>query len=112
MHDAIRSILRSDPTAALGLADDWLWVALHEQNLAEATEALSRMTSVGTRNISVTFPRSWCEGLVARERGDSTGARHAFTAARSEVEPLVRNQPDYGRDKATCRIRNRSPAER
>jgi TolB-like protein/Flp pilus assembly protein TadD len=96
LHDAIQSIIASDPTAASGLADDWLWLALLEHDPSDATRALAVMTSAGMRNISFTFPRSWCEGIVARERGDGAGARRAFLAAREEVETLVRKQPDYG----------------
>jgi tetratricopeptide (TPR) repeat protein len=44
---------------------------------------------------NIPFPNSWCEGLVARLRGDETAARAAFTTARKELEQLVRDQPDY-----------------
>jgi serine/threonine-protein kinase len=41
------------------------------------------------------MPRSFFEGLAARSRSDATGAETAFTAARIEMEEIVREQPDY-----------------
>ena len=41
------------------------------------------------------FPKGWFEGLVRRAEGDSPGAKQAFTAARAEIEKIVREQPDY-----------------
>jgi tetratricopeptide (TPR) repeat protein len=39
--------------------------------------------------------RSFCAGLVARARNDATAAETEFTAARGEMEKIVREQPDY-----------------
>ena len=96
LHETIKSIIDEDPRAAAGLADDWFWLALIENDLSEADRAVAVMAPAGTRDISVNFPRSWCEGLVARERGDAVGARRAFLAAQDEVEKTVRQQPAYG----------------
>ncbi|HEV2046219.1 MAG TPA: hypothetical protein VGQ95_06435 [Chthoniobacterales bacterium] len=96
LHNTIQSIIGADPKAASGLADEWLWLALSEHDLSAAARALAVMTSAGSRDISVTFPRSWCEGILAREGGDAANARRAFLAAREEVEKSVREQPDYG----------------
>jgi serine/threonine-protein kinase len=41
------------------------------------------------------MPRHFCEGVAARARGDTPAARAAFTAAREEMEKMVREQPDY-----------------
>src|SRR5262249_23100110 len=41
------------------------------------------------------YPRSWCEGLVAREKNDGTAARLAFTEARVRVDRLVHEQPGF-----------------
>src|SRR5205807_2680202 len=38
---------------------------------------------------------SWCQGLVARLRGDEPAAQAAFADARRELEQIVRDQPDY-----------------
>ena len=40
------------------------------------------------------MPRSFCEGLAARTRGDATAAEKSFTAARVEMEKIVREQSD------------------
>jgi len=44
---------------------------------------------------NIPFPNSWCQGLVARLRGDEPAARAAFANARRELEQIVRDQPDY-----------------
>jgi hypothetical protein len=41
------------------------------------------------------FPKSWCEAVVARARGDTLTEQTAFTAARAQVEKKVREQPEY-----------------
>jgi tetratricopeptide (TPR) repeat protein len=48
----------------------------------------------GCREEAFPFPRAWCEGVLARFRGDGEKARSAFTAARAEVEQVVKQQPD------------------
>ena len=44
----------------------------------------------------IPFPRSWCEGMAARIRGDEEAARAAFSKTRAEAENLVRAQPQDG----------------
>ena len=41
------------------------------------------------------MPRPFCEGLVARAQGDVARAMAAFTAARTEMESVLRDQPEY-----------------
>ena len=41
------------------------------------------------------LPREWFIAVAARALGDQDGARRAFDAARAQVEPVVREQPDY-----------------
>jgi serine/threonine-protein kinase len=41
------------------------------------------------------MPRSFCEGLAARARGDALAAESAFASARAEMSKLVDEQPDY-----------------
>jgi tetratricopeptide (TPR) repeat protein len=41
------------------------------------------------------MPRSFCEGVAARARGDTTAAVVAFTTTRSEMEEVLRKQPGY-----------------
>jgi tetratricopeptide (TPR) repeat protein len=51
---------------------------------------------------NVVFPRSWCDGFLARAQGDSARAREAFLTARAESEKIVREQPNFG--EALCAL--------
>ena len=53
------------------------------------------MSENGCQEEDQPYPRSWCEGLVAREKGDTAIAQSAFTEARSRVDSLVQAQPDF-----------------
>jgi TolB-like protein len=44
---------------------------------------------------NVRMPRPFCEGLIARARGDATAASVAFGAARTEIRNILRDQPEY-----------------
>src|SRR5690348_5558881 len=44
---------------------------------------------------NVPMPRSFCEGMAARARGDALAAEKAFNATRIGMEYQVREQPDY-----------------
>jgi tetratricopeptide (TPR) repeat protein len=96
LHAAIQTILAEDPNAAPALVQQWLAVALRERDPAAAERALAAMpTSGGCYDENIPFPNGWCEGLVARLRGDEPAARAAFTNARKELQQVVRDQPDY-----------------
>jgi TolB-like protein/Flp pilus assembly protein TadD len=96
LHTAVELALREDPNIAAGLSDSWLILALCERDPAAATQAVLAMTSDSCRNEGIPLPRSWCEGLAARARGDSDGARAAFLAGKTEMDNAMRQQPDYG----------------
>ena len=97
LHTTIETILAEDPNAAPVLAVDWLHLALRERDPAAAERALAAMPAGGGGcfDENIPFPNSWCEGLVARLRGDEPAARAAFTNARKELGEMVRDQPDY-----------------
>ncbi len=97
LHTTIETILGEDPSAAPVLVDSWLDVVLRERDPAAAVRALAAMPTGGggCYEENIPFPNGWCEGLVARLRGDETAARAAFTTARKELEEKVRDQPDY-----------------
>jgi tetratricopeptide (TPR) repeat protein len=95
VHAVIHSILSEDPDAAPGFANDWLDFALCERDFAEANQALASLTPEGSHIEGFAFPRAWCEGLVARTRGDAAGADSAFKVAYAEIEKIVREQPGY-----------------
>jgi TolB-like protein/Flp pilus assembly protein TadD len=95
LHTAIDQILARDPATVAGIADQWLYLALCEKDMTAATKALEAMTENGCQEEALPYPRSWCEGLVAREKGDTVAARLAFTEARGRVDRLVHEQPDF-----------------
>jgi len=95
LHTTIETVLAQDPNAAPVLVDQWLDLALSERDPAAAERALASMPTDGCYDENIPFPNSWCEGLVARLRGDESAARAAFTSARKELEQIVRDQPDY-----------------
>jgi TolB-like protein/Tfp pilus assembly protein PilF len=95
LHEIVRKILAEDPATAADLAAQWFYVALCERDPAAAAQALAAMPASGT-SVDLNFPRSWCEGLAARVRGDDAAAHTTFLAARAEVERRVSEQPNYG----------------
>jgi len=95
LHTTIDTVLAQDPNAAPVLVIQWLDLALGEQDPAAAERALAAMPTDGCYNENIPFPNTWCEGLVARLRGDERAARAAFTTAQKELEQTVRDQPSY-----------------
>ncbi|MEN3370195.1 MAG: hypothetical protein V7609_2338 [Verrucomicrobiota bacterium] len=95
LHDTIQEIVAANPDAAGEFAGAWLFLALCERDPAQADRALAAMGPDGCRDQRIAFPRSWCEGQVARVRGDTTAARAAFVMARNELEKILRLQPAY-----------------
>jgi TolB-like protein/Tfp pilus assembly protein PilF len=94
LHESIQTILKENPAAAPDLAAQWFDLALRERDSTAITEALAAISPSGTA-ADLNFPRSWCEGLAARARGDAATAQTAFLAARAELERAVSEQPDY-----------------
>lgn len=94
LHENIRKILKENPVAAPDLAAQWFDLALCERDSAVVSEALAAIPASGTA-ADLNFPRSWCEGLAARVKGDTATAQAAFLAARGELERTVNEQPDY-----------------
>jgi TolB-like protein/Tfp pilus assembly protein PilF/tRNA A-37 threonylcarbamoyl transferase component Bud32 len=101
-HEAIHSIVTDDPNVAASIAEQWLDVALCRRDAAETARALASLSPEGMQRFNVAMPRSFCEGLAARAGNDATGAKTAFTAARVEMEKIVREQPDYAQ--ALCTL--------
>ena len=94
LHRTIAEIVRANPEAASGLADEWLYLALCEKDSAAAEQAIAVMSEQGYNNEGVVFSRPWCRALAARARGDTAAAQSAFLAARAEVEQTLREQPE------------------
>jgi TolB-like protein/Tfp pilus assembly protein PilF len=98
----IRAILAEDSREAGIIAGSWLQVSLCQRDFDGAERALAALPIDGCNQETIPFPRAWCEGVVARMRGDSAGARAAFANARNEMAKLLREQPAYA--EALCAL--------
>jgi TolB-like protein/Tfp pilus assembly protein PilF len=94
LRESIQTILAENPTTAPDLAAEWFYLALCERDPVAVTQALAVIPASGTA-ADLNFPRSWCEGVAARTKGDAAAAQTAFLAARAELERTVSDQPGY-----------------
>src|SRR5213596_84418 len=95
LHTTIETIVVEDASAPPVVVYRWLDLVLRERDPATAERALAAMVTGGCYDENIPFPNSWCEGLVARLRGDEPAAHDAFIRARNELEQILRNQRDY-----------------
>jgi TolB-like protein/Flp pilus assembly protein TadD/predicted Ser/Thr protein kinase len=95
LHTIIDTVLAQDPSVAPVIVIQWLELALSERDMAAAERALAAMPTGGCRDEGIVFPNTWCQGVVARLRGDEPSAQAAFTDARTKLEQIVRDQPKY-----------------
>ncbi len=102
LHTTIETLLAQDPNAAPAIVILWLDLVLSERDPAAAERVLAAMPPGGCYEENIPFPNSWCQGVVARLRGDEAAARAAFTNARKELSQTVSDQPDYAA--ALCAI--------
>ena len=91
----IEAFVASDSSEAKHLAFVWLRGALCERDFDDARHALAALPIDGCYDNSIPVPRSWCEGVVARVRGDKAAARAAFTSVRAEAAKIAAEQPNY-----------------
>jgi hypothetical protein len=69
---------------------------LFSNRMAISTErALKAMGTSQCIFEDIELPSEWCQGFVARAKGDSDAAHAAFQQARPAMEKIVRDQPDY-----------------
>ena len=95
LHTTIETVLADEPSASPVVVYRWLDLALRERDPAAAERALAAMLSGGCYDENIPFPTSWCEGLVARLRGDEPAAHDAFLRARNELEQTLRTERGY-----------------
>ena len=97
LHDAIDSILATNPGAISDAADNWFLCALAERDPKAAEQAL---VALGDNpcwgDNPVYLSRTFGEGLLARMMKDEARAQAAFSKARLEQEKIVQAQPNYG----------------
>ena len=94
-HGTVDAILEEDANASLCFVNPWLFLVLRARDPTAVQRALSNMAGCGCFDENIPFPSGWCEGLLAKLRGNESAARAAFNSARNEVGKMVQNQPDY-----------------
>jgi len=94
-HTEIDAILMEDPNTSLCFVNPWLFVVLRAPDQTAVQRALFNMTGCGCFDENIPFPSGWCEGQLAKWRGNESAALAAFNSARNELSQTVQNQPDY-----------------
>src|SRR5437773_1484731 len=89
-YDAIQDVVSTDPSAVDEIAEQWFYLALCRRDFAEVTRALASVPPEGIIPVNVRMPHHFCEGLAARAQDDVATIERAFTAARAEMEAIVR----------------------
>jgi serine/threonine protein kinase len=93
-HTAVDAILTEDANASLCFVNPWLFLVLRAPD-PTVQRALFNMTECGCFDENIPFPGGWCEGQLAKFRGNESAAQAAFNSARNELGQTVQNQPDY-----------------
>jgi TolB-like protein/Tfp pilus assembly protein PilF len=96
---ALRALVEktaNDPALLRTLSGKMFFLSIFLRDPIAADRALEAITdnTFGVRGGAVQFTRAYSEGLVARLKGDEDGARAAFSAARAELEKVVRAERD------------------
>jgi tetratricopeptide (TPR) repeat protein len=94
-HTVVDTILSENADASLCFVNPWLFVVLRAPDPTVTQRALFNMTECGCFDENIPFPSGWCEGQLAKFRGNDSAARAAFTSARNELGQMVHNQPNY-----------------
>jgi tetratricopeptide (TPR) repeat protein len=94
-YTAVDAILTEDANASLCFVNPWLFLVLRAPDPTAVQRALFSMTECGCFDENIPFPSSWCEGQLAKFRGNESAAQASFNKARNELGQTVHNQPDY-----------------
>lgn len=89
-YEVIQDVVSADPSAVDEIAEQWFYLALCRRDFAEVTRALASVPPEGIIPVNVRMPHHFCEGLAARAQDDVATAERAFTAARAEMEAMLR----------------------
>jgi TolB-like protein/class 3 adenylate cyclase/Tfp pilus assembly protein PilF len=98
-HATLEKIVMDDPASARDLTRGRFFVGLYRRDPSAADHALSALGEGTLRGRSIgaiEFSRAYAQGLVARMKGDTAGARAAFSEARQQQEKMVRADPNDG----------------
>jgi len=96
-HATLEKILTENPSSARDLTRGRFFVSLYRRDADAAHRALAALDdgTLNGRGIgTIEFSRAYAHGLVASMRGDTVGARAAFSAARQQQEKIVRVNPN------------------
>src|SRR5437773_199196 len=86
----IQAILTEDSPEAENIAEFWLLVSQCQRDVEGAQRDLDALPNDGCHAETIPFPNTWCQGVVAQMRGDSTDARTAFAAVHNDAETTGR----------------------
>jgi TolB-like protein/Tfp pilus assembly protein PilF len=96
LRTELSAILTEEPEAAENIADIMFRCAMAERDSATVDRAVAAIPPGGiSPGGNFVFPREWFIGFAARTFNDTQLAQSSFTAARTLLEKLVREQPDY-----------------
>jgi TolB-like protein/tRNA A-37 threonylcarbamoyl transferase component Bud32/Flp pilus assembly protein TadD len=94
-HTTVDAILAEDANASLCFVNPWLFLVLRARDPTAVQRALFNTSGCGCFDENIPFPSGWCEGLLARLRGNESAAQASFNSARNELGQTVQKQPDY-----------------
>jgi TolB-like protein/lipopolysaccharide biosynthesis regulator YciM len=95
LHNVLVAFLEKEPNQPEKFGDDLIDLALFERDSeisAAAVSALAHGLTYGVESIS--FPRGWAEGRIARARGDSASEKSSFTEARAALSKALEQNPN------------------
>ena len=95
MRDTIETMIAADPRVGPQLAEYWFRLGCWERDTTIMEKAIAVMPPEGMAVDSVRFPRSWCEAITAKARGEVSLAHAKLLQARNEIAEIVRKQPNF-----------------
>jgi len=95
LREVIDSELKQNPNAATSFTQYYVGLGICDRDFDATEKAIAAMPRQGIGADQVALPVPFWKGILARMKGDATAAQAAFTAARAEIEPTVRDQPNY-----------------
>ncbi|MBA3961215.1 MAG: protein kinase [Chthoniobacterales bacterium] len=93
LRAAIAAAIPTDATEAAHLYIFRLLLAIDTHDPDAITHELEEDPRPRVNRYGSVYPRGWFEALAARMRGDDSGARAGFTAARAEMERVIEANP-------------------
>ena len=95
LANTIERVLKQNPASATTFTQYYIGLGLYQRDATAAENAVAAMPPQGNGLDQVPLPVAFWKGVVARMKGDSVAAQSAFLTARKEMEPIVRDQPNY-----------------